>query len=299
MDPSLIDSLFGVKSFNFAVYQATIEDFYAIAHAVINEVEHHPKLFILCLDDWNFRNLVHAKDEVFRGAQNRLSYKPEFSQYLKDFSVVNLFWARFKSSLSGEQLLASVQRLENDLRSGNVCASYPDLNDAFYSNGVRRYYADEEGNDVTDKAENGQYDISGYLKKKHAEALKLNSKGSLLGTHEDFTKFDPIRLEMMDELLEYLKINGVKVILNIMPVQPFYRELLLENTSYKKRITDLLRRLQILEIKYTNVLLVKDNSDISKFGGYERHFFDHIHPTSVNSGLMLRALRRQVNSDAI
>ena len=62
------------------------------------------------------------------------------------------------------------------------------FNKSFLQGGVRRGYADFEGNSVTDLAEDGEYDIEAYIKKKDLEFSKARNgyKGivSVLGNYD-------------------------------------------------------------------------------------------------------------------
>ena len=119
MVPEAIDSLFSVHSFNYGVYQASVEDFYCITHVLIDDLKTHPKLLIICIDDWNFKNYTHPKDEVFVGAQNRLAYKTELSQYLPNYSAIKLTWSQFKSGISYEQFKLSIQSIYGAFQQNN------------------------------------------------------------------------------------------------------------------------------------------------------------------------------------
>jgi hypothetical protein len=298
MKPETIDRLFNTRSFNYAVYQASIEDFFAIAHAVVEDIKAKPKLFIICVDDWNFRQFVPAKDAVFRGSQNRLSYKPALSKYLKDFSWTLLTWARLKSALSSEQLFSSFGLINEAIAKNDFNQTEPLIGSAFYESGVRKKYLDNNEKDITDLAESGQYHITDSLRHMHNKELARNHKGLVNGSHEDFVEFDKSRLALLGELVTYLSLNDIKVILNIMPIQPYFSTLVNQFTGYTERIRSFKSGLDLLATTHPNVLLVKDNSNIKNFNGHSQHFFDHLHPTSVNSDSMLMSIKRELRTYA-
>jgi hypothetical protein len=133
----------------------------------------------------------------------------------------------------------------------------------------------------------------------HHEALKKNQKGFFSGSHEDFKSLEPKRIELFQSLIDYLDENNVKVVLNIMPIQPYYKTLVLQYSQYNNRMNELLSILNSLKDKHKNIILIQNNNDISKFSGFENQFFDHIHPTSVNSKLMLLQIRKNIKDSVI
>jgi hypothetical protein len=299
MKPRSIDSLFGVRSFNYGVYQAGVEDFYCIANVLVNDLKTKPKLMIICTDDWNFGTYGKGSDIVFKGAQNRLAYKWQFSRYLKDFSWTKLEWARLKSGLGYEQLVISKTNLLKAFKTNIFDRPVLNIAGAFYSDGTRKSYANSQGENITDKAEKGNYDVSAYLEKEQIEALKKNKKGSFNGTHEDIKGLQPERLKLLEDLVILLEKNNVKIIFNVMPVQPFYYSLATKYSNYEERIANLIAYLEKLKTGHKNIILVKDNHTIKNFNGLVNHFFDHIHPTSVNSDSMLISIKRKLKRDVI
>lgn len=103
---------------------------------------------------------------------------------------------------------------------------------------------------------------------------------------------------MLESTLQFLNANNCKVILNIMPLQPYYQNLLQENTNYNDRIKQLIYLCNIYKNKYSNIILVKDNHDIKNFNGKSNYFFDENHLTSANSTLILESLFKNLPSDA-
>jgi hypothetical protein len=300
MLPKTIDSLFNVKSFNYGVYQAAVEDFYCVAHAIVEQVNPKTKLIIICIDDWNFRKTTSvAQDAVFARAQNRLAYKTDLSQYLPDYSRIRLFWFGFKSAISWEQLSVSFQKMKSMWSKGKFRREDLKMDGAFYADGVRKKYANEEEKDITQLAESGQYDLTSYLKMKHLEALKTDKQGIYNGSHEDFEEMNEERIELFGQLIAYLNTRNVKVVLNIMPIQPYFKSLVAQYSDYDKRMTHLISALKEIQAANKNVILIQDNSDIKNFNGLENHFFDHIHPTSVNSDRMLYAIRKNIPENAL
>jgi len=296
--PKTIDSALNLNSFNFGVYQASIEDFYCISKVIIEDLNIKPKLMFICIDDWNFSSYSKKKDVVFTGAQNRLAYKTKFSKHLKDYSPLVLYWSRFKTAISIDQTITSLNSLKESILNKSVIKLTTNIEDAFYKNGVRKKYANLQGADITEIAQSGKYDVTKYLNDEHNKSLKNIKTGIFKNSHEDFNKLQPERLNLLIELVEYLQHNNVKIIFNIMPLQPFYKSLVIKYSNYNERMSELIGFLTNLKSKYNNVLIVKDNSDISNFNGDPSHFFDHIHPTSINSDLMIFSILKKINKDA-
>jgi plasmid maintenance system killer protein len=299
MDTKLVENLTGLKTYNYGIFQFTVEDFYCSVHALYED-SIKPKLIILCMDDWLLADRPSPKDEVFKGAQNRLSYKPDLSKFLPDYSSVKLNWNRFKSSLSSTQLEASFPEFADCAVHFNFSPlSDKELMKFFNKDGTRNYFS-VDNFDITASAEKGQYDVEGYLKKKHELLMKYpdKSKGLLTEGQEIFKEFSPHRIQLLERTLKFLEEKDCKVILNIMPVQPYYKKLIEENTNYGERMNQLLHMCSAYKNKYHNIIMVRDNHELDSFNGKANYFFDQIHLTASNSTLMLESLLKNLSGDA-
>jgi len=122
--------------------------------------------------------------------------------------------------------------------------------------------------------------------------LKVTSKGVIFEDgHELFRSFDKKDIDLFDSLLSMLNSIGTKVIINVMPTQPYYQQLLSMNSNYNERIKLLLEYMNNFKHKYQNIIIVKDNHMISDFNGGSEDFFDCMHPTTRNSNLMLYSIK--------
>jgi hypothetical protein len=300
MDPELIQEKTGLKTYNYGVFQFTVEDLYCSVHALY-ENNIRPKLIILCIDDWALAKRASPKDEVFKGAQNRLAYKPELSTYLPDYSSLKLNWCRLKSSISADQLFLSFPEFIHRIRTGDFMPlSDSTLMEFFHENGTRKKFSNVDNLDITQVAEQGKYDVELFLKTRHEELKKYPDKPKGLVTvgQEIFKDFSEQRLNLLESILQFLNAQHCKVIINIMPLQPYYQQLIKENTNYDERIYKLTSLCATFKKKYPNIIAFQDNHDIRNFGGDKNHFFDENHLTSVNSALILRSLMKNIPADA-
>jgi len=286
--PKSLSAHTGLDAYNYGVFYATAEDYYCIPKALYEIDRLKPKLMIFCLDVFSFSIDNAAYDEVFVGARNRLSYDENLAKHLPDFSSTRLFWFRLKTSLTLKQTKESVTAiLDGDIHETSEMQK---LKNAFSTGGVRKNYANFEGNNITELAESGQYNVSNYIRQKDQFFFNQRNgyKGiiSVLGNY-DFNGLSPRRLELFEKNIQFLQSKNCKVIINLMPVQPYFKTLLVAKTDHEQNILDLLSFCQHLEKTYPNIILLKDNSDITNFNGKSEHFFDSYHPTSVNSDLMI------------
>ena len=300
--PKTIDSLTGLNAYNYGVFHARVEDFWCISNVILKDFKLRPKLVLFCIDDWNFADEPAPPDEFFEGAEKRLAFKPIYAKYLDDYSTGKLLWNQFKASINVDQTTASLDVLKDQLVNGRTWTKeIVDYSTTFFDDGVRiRYGTLGSDRDVTEEAESGQFDVTQSLMSTHEDWKKYpkTNRGILSDSHEMFENFSPRRLELFVRTIELLEENGCKVILNLMPLQPYYKSLVLETTNYSKRIDHLKNFLAWLKLRHHNILLVQDNTDISYFSGHENHFFHNIHPTSVNSDLMLFRLFREIDVNA-
>lgn len=290
-DPELIEKKTNLKAYNYGVFYATAEDYYVLPKLLFEVETIHPKLILFCLDVFSFRKAIKTHDEVFKGARNRLSYYSRASKYLPDYSDLKLNWFRFKSALTFEQTSASFRALcDGSLTNLVFTRSYTS---AFTNSGCRKKYANFEGENITDIAEKGDYQISKYISSKDKEFLKARNgyKGivSVTGNY-DFEGLSNRRLNLFEKTIEYLSKKECKVVINIMPVEPYFYSLLSKRTKHIENVKQLTRFCNYLKNKYPNVVIVKDNSRVGSFDGFNNHFFDQYHPTYINSNLMIESL---------
>lgn len=291
-NPELIEKKTKLKAYNYGVFYATAEDYYVLPKLLFELETTKPKLILFCLDVFSFRKVVKTHDEVFEGARNRLSYFPRASKYLNDYSDVKLNWFRLKSALTFEQTSISLNALyDGNLTNLSFTESYAS---AITNNGCRKKYANFEGKDITDIAEKGDYQISKYIERKDIEFLKARNgyKGivSVTGNY-DFEGLSNRRLRLFEKTIEYLSKKECKVVINIMPVEPYFYSLLTKRTKHIENVKELTTFCNYLKRKYPNIAIVKDNSQVDSFKGLNNHFFDQYHPTYKNSNLMIESLK--------
>jgi len=300
MLPATIERITGKTAFNYGVFQARVEDFYCISRAMKTELGELPEMVVLCLDDWNLAQEPAKPDEVFEGAERRLAYHPELAQYLDDYNPMYLRWCQFKNALTWEQTKTSFKVVRLAWQNDDLYRRNSPMEAVFTSEGVRLKYADFGGADVTELAEAGEYNPDAILEAEHIELLRYSNKpkGFLSGTHEDFEKFSELRWQYFRDLVAFLDSNDVKLVVQIMPMQPTYQNWVEEGTNYNERLDVLKDSLTNFQAEFKSLVYVQDHHSIDLFNGKREHFFDHLHPTSVNSDLMLENLFKHVPEDA-
>ncbi len=289
--PNFIEKKTNLKTYNYGVFYATAEDYYCLPKTLYEIKSINPKLIIFCLDVFSFKKAPKTFDEVFKGARNRLSYYTRASKYLPDFSNIKLNWYRIKSALTFKQTLISVKAIINgNFKNLSLKEIY---SNGFTVDGCRKKYANFEGRDITETAEKGNYDIEEYIKIKDLEFQKQRNgqKGIVSVTGDyDFEGLSVRRLHLFESIINFLNKKDCKVVINIMPVEPYFYSLLTKRTKHEKNIQSLNDFCISLTRKYPNLIVVKNNSHINNFNGQKNHFFDQYHPTNINSSLMIKSL---------
>ncbi|MBT6745559.1 MAG: SGNH/GDSL hydrolase family protein [Flavobacteriales bacterium] len=171
------------------------------------------------------------------------------------------------------------------------------LSKGFREDGVRKFYS-YNGVDLSELAETGTYDIGAELLKREKLLSTFPSEAGVNGGHEYFDSYSKERLELLETLFDYLESKECSVIVNIMPIQPDYQKIVEKETNYEERIEELKTILNQHKNQHNNILLVMDNHKVEFFGGEANHFFDHIHPTSVNSDKMLNRIFENLPNNA-
>lgn len=301
--PDSLKAITGLNTFNFGLFHSRAEDFWCMSNALLDSLKTPPKLIVFCLDDWNFSDQPPKNDEFFRGAEKRLSFKKTFSHYLDDYAAYKLRWAQLKASLTLEHLQYSSVAFWKLITADSA---YPKkiapMTDVFYLDGTRKKYfgLDEKAEDLSDTCETGTYDMTAHLTSVDSlYRLYPETKNGLIDkSNENFKWFSYRRLELFERTIALLESKNVQVILNLMPLQPYFREVLMRQTNYVYRLKFMVGYMEYLQARYSNIILIKDNSAIENFNGFENHFFDYMHPTYVNSNLMIESFRNELEKHA-
>jgi len=292
--PDWLEKSFNLSSYNFGLFQASVEDFYCVTNFVLQKNPGDLKLVVFNLDDWNFSKIEFNSFNILHPANNRLTSVNSLARFLDNYEIITYNLSKLKTAISFDQLSASVLNIMNlDFKRKRISTD-----NVFYQNGVRINYSNSEGENITDLAEKGNYDISTYLAKRH-KLLQTFPGADKLESQEFFKEFSNERIMLFESLMKLLKERNVKVIINIMPIQPYEQSIVEKETNYIERMDFMIDWLNNLKAKNENILLVKNNSQIEFFNGFENHFFDAIHPTSVNSKLMFESIIKNLPKDAI
>ena len=292
--PEWIEDEFNLKAYNFGVFQASVEDFYCLINYILEKNPNDLKLVFFNLDDWNFAQSEQNSFDIWHPANNRLSSVEYLAKYLRGYNLFTYKLAKYKTAISYDQFGESINNIFQSAFKPYIISTQ----NVFHENGVRKNYTNRDRENVTQLAEDGNYNVTEYLKKR-IELLKTFPGAGKLESHEFFKEFSNQRLELFEELISILNENDVKIIINIMPIQPYEQSIVEKETNYLERVSFMENWLNNLKEQHRNILLIKNNSKIENFNGYENHFFDAIHPTSVNSKLMFESILKELPKDAI
>ena len=292
--PEWYEDYFGSKTFNFAFFQASVEDFYCTLRFVLDKNPKDLKLVIFNLDDWNFSEIKENSFNILHPANNRLSSVPYLAKYLYNYIEFLYPLSRYKTAISFDQFKCSLESLLAYGFEKNTI----NINNVFYENGVRIKYMDREGNNITQIAEEGKYDITNYLKTSR-EKIKSFPGHDKLESQEFFEEISESRKKYFEDLIIHLKLKNIKVIINVMPIQPYEQNYVCEETNYIDRMQEMMNWLNSLKTNNKNIILVKDNSKIVNFGGLGNHFLDALHQTSVNRKKMFNSIIKELPKDVI
>ena len=307
--PKSVAALFSVeKVFNLGAYWGRVEDLWAWSNVIVNDLKVRPKLIILCVEPWSFSDDQRGPP-LLAQYRRRLIATPELAKYLPGFSRWRYELARILDALSFQSfrtLIRMTQRhrltrvrhppLLADTDSGSLDPAegpYLATRSPFDADGTNR------GLSGTDPAPFLPDYVNQLYQQMNTGSSPDRVISNLSPERREAVEAQHIRLDAVVTFLPLFKktvslLNdhdvGVGVIM--MPIHPYFFDLLAVHTRHLEHLQAVRDLLQETRNEFSNVWGVLDASHIARFGGSPFAFHDKFHMTPVNTDLVLQKLRR-------
>ncbi|MBT8135936.1 MAG: hypothetical protein KJO54_02860 [Gammaproteobacteria bacterium] len=315
----LVDDLLPVRrTFNLAAFWGRAEDLWAWSNFVTRDLQSQPKLVILGIEPWTFANDQRGPPLMSK-YRRRLLATPALAKYLPEYHPLRWYVSTFMDSLTFQSLRLML-RMSLRHRFSHVAlppigfdpvddtSPVPLLADRspFLEDGTNRGHARREAEPFLPEEINGIYNQavprmtseSDILRLDAARRLAVDSGHIRLDDAVNFLPGDSMDaedLQLFDRTIEYLNQNNVEVVILMLPVHPYFFDVLLAHTRHAQHLDDLRAHLKQLADRFPSVKLVFDASHIARFDGTPDAFFDRYHMTPDNSDLILRAIANEWN----
>lgn len=290
-----IERLWGKKAFNYGVFWGRPEDFYAIAEHLYEDLGERPEMFIVGLDVWSLRRPEVIGNPVFEGMRRRLINTPTLSRHLDEYSRVKHAWASVTDALSQQHLEEGFRA-----RRGTTRAPWPESlpTRELSAWGGRTWYVnsynwevERVGTDVFEAVEAGTLRISDAFRER---VLKDPRREFDFFSQYVFDELWPKRVDYLERFLASAEEHGTKVAVVLNPVQPLFRQYLLEKSPYASLLERQKALLREMQERHPNLIIVLDVTRIEELGADPEGFFDEIHPATRNCDLILERLAEEL-----
>jgi len=267
IEPSKVEQITGLRTFNAAVNSARSEDYLAMLRWAVEDAYVVPKQVVLGLDVEAFHNAVPV--------DLRALSVPQLAAKLPLRLAMQARVERLKRALGLPELRLALRSVANvDNRAA------PDA--VFDQSGLLTYrgWDAQLASGTLDLAANVESSIRGYRSR-----------------FAGFSALDEERVLLFEELLVFCDRQGIKLSAYITPVHPDIARDLALHSTYEERLMELRSLLAELGSRHRFDLL--DASNIEAIGGSAEHFYDGGHPQVQNNRLILEQLLGVGGGDAV
>ena len=291
--PSQNEQIFGLKTFNLGNFWGRVEEMWAWTNFLIHDLGAPPKMLIIGVEPWTFSAdtsgppLLNEYRRRFIVTEDLVKYAPQYSWWRGELSKV-------LDQMSQQNLKLMLKTLMN---SGAQRSSVPVLEDGHdgthgHYNGVNpapafppdvmafyeAYYNGELNDPASTEAERSALIARQYIRRQEV----------LLRLPKD--RMDDSDIDLFEHLMELAQDHDIEVGVILLPVHPYFKDLLSQQTRYSTHIEVLKERMADLQGRYDAIKVVFDATDLSFFGGDPNAFHDQNHMTPVNTRLIMDAV---------
>jgi len=296
-----VNRLFGVNAFNLGSFWSRAEDEWAWVNLILNDLRQQPKLVILGVEPWTFADDSRGPP-LLPQYQRRLLNTPVLRKYLDDAPDWKFAAASVLDGLTLDNLRTLVRGFAHFGLSRTTHG--PFWMQGFNKDGTNAAYstltpAPFLPDDVT-AAYRGMVSAPDAVQRidvLDAERRALVDAGYIrLNAVVNFLPGDRMldtRMALFQRTVALLHEHRVPVAIVMLPVHPYYHDVLLANTQHAAHVIELRRFVESLKNQYDNVKTIYDASHIARFGGDPAAFLDTYHMTPPNTDRVLAALCRQ------
>ena len=299
--PADVQKHFGLGAFNLGTFWGRAEESWAWSNFLLRDLKRPPKLVIFGVEPWTFASddrgppLMSMYRRTLLTTPQLVPYLPHYhplksraSQVLDSLTIENArLTGRMYSRYGGHRAVPGPMA-SGGFRSDGANEAYSKLvGKPFLPAHVNDFYKSFVASGPTDE----MIETLSEDRKRLAEAwhLRLDEIVNFLPGDRMLTE----RLELFEKTLAMLNAKGVAVAIMIMPTHPYYFDMLMRYTRHGEHLKRLRLFLDNMALKYPNIEVVFDASNIARFDGDPFAFHDHYHMTPVNTDKVLAAMRAE------
>jgi hypothetical protein len=304
--PRFVSSEFGLEAYNLACFWARMTEYLSWLEFLVQDLKVRPQLLIISLETWTFRPDDRGPF-LYPHHRRRFLNAPLLFRHSADYDPIRLRASRALDLLSAQQLRYATTAVSRGARWRHFqLANQHNSWIRFESDGSGPYADENPGTDFPNAWVNDLYArmmaaqgrgdsqgigrlrivIDGILRQQDAVSqVDLDSyfPGSGLAGRE---------VAAFERLLTLSARLQSDVVLLILPVHPYFEDLLSRSTGRAARLNDLRDLASAAAAKNPGRVTIFDGQDLRSFGGKPSGFHDRLHMKPSNGLRLLRAAAR-------
>ena len=296
--PPFVENLFGMKTFNLGNFWGRAEEIWGWLNFIQKDLGSIPKVLIIGLEPWTFSNddsgppLLTSYRRRFVATEDLVKYAPHYSR------------ARFQLSRLLDQLshqnLSTLLKATQKHRLHRIIPSALGEPGGMRIDGTNLRYSKTSPESFLPAEVNDFYSSLGVESQRDAEEIEAERSALLAKQYvrpqRVFTRLPGDQLDREDvalfgQAMQLADDLGIEVGIIILPVHPYYRDLMIRATRYQTHIREIAELARRLQAEHANIRAVYDASDILDFKGDPGEFHDENHMTPINTERILEKLR--------
>ena len=288
--PQQIEQLFGAKTFNLGNFWGRAEEMWGWVNFLIHDLKAPPEMLIVGIEPWTFSvdssgpPLLNEYRRRFIVAEDIFKYAPKYSLWRKELS-------RFLDQISAQNMKIMFKTIINPASKRKLRKPLPansDGTNAVYNKIHPDPFFPREVNEFYDGIYQQKFSNQDDVEKTRSQLLAkeyIRYQEVLLRLPKD--QMDENDIQLFEKTVRLCEENNIKIGIILLPVHPYFRDMLAQRTRYLTHIETLKDRMNELKDQYGNISVVFDASDINSFAGDPSEFHDSNHMSPVNAGRIM------------
>jgi hypothetical protein len=301
--PDAVEERFGISTYTTANFWVRMDENWSWLNFILDDFGAKPELIILGLETWTFRpdNLGPV---IYPHLRRRLINAPLLMSHLDDSAGWKVTLSKGLDLLSSQQLRLAAIAVRTGIDrqrfrpagEDSLVQYFPDGSGPYKEEKPKEFFADAEINNFYKKLLDGE--IRPGAPETVAQRARLVEDARFVTTQEiegffPGRDFDPAEVELLERFSELAAKHGIPVIYVLMPVHPYFEDILIARTNHVKQRRQLQELVARVAERSGNDSLVVDATNLRSFGGDPMAWHDPLHMKPSNGDKILDlALRR-------
>lgn len=291
ISPKQVEELWGGKAYNLGCFFAGGDENESWLRFLKEELDYKPKRIIVGIETWIFSK-VEDGPLFYKMSRRRILNAPRLAKFVEGYSPFTHNASKVFDAISWNQLKYAWPRKSQDRKKRK---SYIESK-VFTEGGTAHAYdvpaygqfVDDSINVIYEKKASGQT-YTPEEEKKLESVLSDRPLVPLIHIRRycPGESLSQKRLDNFNQLMEYCEKNEIEMIPVLMPIHPYFYDLLVEKTSHAHFLKQIREHMNSHTKKYKWVHHLVDASHIRNFNGTPRSFHDRYHVGPGNAKLMM------------